>query len=116
MNRPGDAATGLREKVRRGERLRQWRWLLLVFVAVAGIVLVGVFASLHPHRVLYDVTHLSWQWLLLAVIAEAGSMAAFAKAQRRLLRVGGTKAPHWLGPSGHLRRQRHLCEPPPGWL
>jgi putative heme transporter len=34
--------------------------------------------------------HLDWPWIPLAVVAEASSMAAFARAQRRLLRVGGT--------------------------
>jgi uncharacterized protein (TIRG00374 family) len=34
-----------------------------------------------------------WPWLVAAIVAEAGSMAAFARAQRRLLRAAGTRLP-----------------------
>jgi uncharacterized protein (TIRG00374 family) len=42
----------------------------------------------------FPVVH--WPWLVAAVVAEAGSMAAFARAQRRLLRAAGTHVP--IGP------------------
>jgi uncharacterized membrane protein YbhN (UPF0104 family) len=37
----------------------------------------------------FPVVH--WPWLVPAIVAEAGSMAAFARAQRRLLRAAGTR-------------------------
>jgi uncharacterized protein (TIRG00374 family) len=42
----------------------------------------------------FDVVH--WPWLVAAVVAEAGSMAAFARARRRLLRAAGARVP--IGP------------------
>ena len=42
----------------------------------------------------FPVVH--WPWLVAAMVAEAGSMAAFARAQRRLLRAAGTRLP--IGP------------------
>jgi uncharacterized protein (TIRG00374 family) len=65
--------------------------LLLVAVVVGGTAFLGAFASSSLGDSLTTLARLNWAWLLLALVAEAGSMAAFARTQRRLLRVGGTK-------------------------
>jgi putative heme transporter len=70
---------------------RRRRALLLVVLAVGGLALVGTLAGSTLADSFTTFAHLDWPWLLLALIAEAGSMAAFARAQRRLLRVGGTR-------------------------
>ncbi len=60
-------------------------------VAVGGIAALALLASSGSAHPLAGFAHLDWPWLALGLVAESGSMATFARSQRRLLRVGGTK-------------------------
>jgi uncharacterized membrane protein YbhN (UPF0104 family) len=71
-------------------------WPMAGALVAAGIIAATPVSrtSLTETVTSFDVVH--WPWLVAAVIAEAGSMAAFARAQRRLLRAAGTRVP--IGP------------------
>jgi uncharacterized protein (TIRG00374 family) len=71
-------------------RRRPWRTALVAAIAIGAITLLGLIAGSTLTDSLAAFAHLDWPWLALALVAESGSMAAFARAQRRLLRVGGT--------------------------
>ncbi len=59
-------------------------------VAAGGVVLLGLVAGSTLTDSFAAFAHLDWPWLPLGLVAEAASMAAFARSQRRLLKVGGT--------------------------
>ncbi|GAA1932841.1 lysylphosphatidylglycerol synthase transmembrane domain-containing protein [Streptantibioticus ferralitis] len=67
------------------------RRAVIAVVAVAAAVLVVVLCVTVPalRRSLATFGHLNWAWLPLALLAESGSMAAFARNQRHLLKIGG---------------------------
>lgn len=73
-----------------GTRPRPWPTVLLALVAVGVVILLAVLARSTLRASVATFTDLDWPWVTVAVVAEAGSMAAFARSQRRLLRVGGT--------------------------
>lgn len=54
---------------------------IAVLLLVAGSTLTDSFATF---------ANIDWPWLPLGLLFEAASMAAFARSQRRLLKVGGT--------------------------
>jgi uncharacterized membrane protein YbhN (UPF0104 family) len=60
-------------------------------VAVGGIAALAFAASSASAHPLAGFAHPDWRWLPLGLVAESGSMATFARSQRRLLKVGGTK-------------------------
>jgi uncharacterized protein (TIRG00374 family) len=69
--------------------------LAAALLAFAGVgLLVATERSMLPTSVT-ALSHLDWVWLPVACLAEAGSMAAFARVQRRLLRVGGGTVIHF---------------------
>ena len=70
---------------------RPWRTVLLGLVAVGGVAVLGLVASSTLADPFAAFAHLDWPWLPLGLVAESGSMAAFARSQRRLLKVGGTQ-------------------------
>jgi uncharacterized protein (TIRG00374 family) len=91
MTRPNIDQPDGRGTHARGRGHRRWQILLLLVIVVGGVPVIGTFAGSTLRDSLTTLAHLNWPWLLLALIAEAGSMAAFARTQRRLLRVSGTK-------------------------
>jgi uncharacterized protein (TIRG00374 family) len=72
------------------------RWPIVGPLVAAGILAATPVSrsSLVATATSFPVVH--WPWLVAAIVAEAGSMAAFARAQRRLLRAAGTRLP--IGP------------------
>ncbi|MDQ1427004.1 MAG: putative heme transporter [Acidimicrobiaceae bacterium] len=81
--------TGLSPDVANSKH-RPWRTVLVGIVAVGGVAALGLVASSTLADPFAAFAHLDWPWLPLGLVAEAGSMAAFARSQRRLLKVGGT--------------------------
>jgi uncharacterized protein (TIRG00374 family) len=71
-------------------RRRPWRTVLMMALSIGGVGLLALVGRRMLTGSVATFAHLDWVWLPLAVIAELGSMAAFARVQRRLLRVGGT--------------------------
>jgi putative heme transporter len=71
-------------------KLRPWRTVLVGVVAVGGVGVLALFARSTLADSFTAVAHLQWRWVPLGLFAEASSMAAFARSQRRLLKVGGT--------------------------
>ena len=70
---------------------RPWLKALVGTVAVGGIAALGLVAGSTSAHLFAGFAHLDWPWLALGLVAESGSMATFARAQRRLLKAGGTK-------------------------
>jgi putative heme transporter len=68
----------------------RWPAVLAAVVAIGVVVLLAVLARSTLKASAAIFTDLDWPWLPVAVVAEGSSMAAFARTQRRLLRVGGT--------------------------
>jgi uncharacterized protein (TIRG00374 family) len=64
-----------------------------ISVAIAGLIATGERSTLSKSLTAF--AHLDWAWVTVAVLAEAGSMAAFARAQRRLLRAGHGTTPRF---------------------
>jgi uncharacterized protein (TIRG00374 family) len=61
-----------------------------VALAFAGVGLLATAGRSMISKSVSAFAHLDWVWVPVALLAEAGSMAAFARAQRRLLRAGDT--------------------------
>ncbi|GAA2575293.1 YbhN family protein [Actinomadura fulvescens] len=77
-----------------GSWLRRHRGLVvqLVMVALAVAFLVALRDRLPDLGAMWTAARTADPvWLVLVVLASAGSMAAFARLQRRLLRIGGTR-------------------------
>src|ERR1700756_4778533 len=70
---------------------RPGRKALVGVVVVGGIAVGALLASSALPNPFGALAHLDWPWLPLGLVAESGSMATFARSQRRLLKVGGTK-------------------------
>ena len=66
----------------------------LVGVVLAGVAVVDVLA-LRPYarQASRSLSHPDVRWLALAVLVELASMSAFARLQRRMLAIGGTRVP-----------------------
>jgi hypothetical protein len=71
-------------------RRRRRQAFLLLAVTISGLAVLGIVARAILTKSVGTLGDLDWPWLLLALFAESGSMAAFARAQRRLIRAGGT--------------------------
>jgi len=69
---------------------RRWGREVLGGILLAGAA-TGMAVAGRPTlgRAVAALGHLDWVWMPLALIAEGSSLAGFARAQRRLLRVGG---------------------------
>ncbi|HSS10207.1 MAG TPA: YbhN family protein [Acidimicrobiales bacterium] len=65
--------------------------MLVAVVAAGGLGLVATVGYSTLTESVASLVHVDWVWFLLALVAEAGSMAAFARAQRRLLEVRGAQ-------------------------
>lgn len=89
--RPDDDAMAAVDTIRVDLATRRWRSVLLAVIAIVGIGAVAVTGRSTLSQSLATFGHLDWAWVPLAVVAELASMGAFARIQRRLLRVGGTK-------------------------
>jgi putative heme transporter len=72
------------------KKKRPQLWFVCALLAV-GIVAVTPVGRSTLVRTVASLDMLRWPWLIAAVTAEAGSMAAFARAQRRLLRAAGSR-------------------------
>ncbi len=79
------------DTVRIDLKTRRWRSMLLAGIAIVGLAVVGITGRSTLSQSLATFGHLNWAWVPFAVVAELASMGAFARIQRRLLRVGGTK-------------------------
>ncbi len=75
-------------------RRRNRRLGLAVAVSVGGLAVVAVAGHSLLRQSIDTLGRLDWRWLPLAIFAEAGSMAAFARAQRKLLQAGGSAPLH----------------------
>ena len=69
------------------------RWPIAGALVVASLLAATALSRTTLIETVNSLDRVDWPWLVAAAVAEAGSMAAFARAQRRLLRAAGTRLP-----------------------